>query len=138
MYELTRGGTAFFPVGCWVVAERVLVSRGTPVGGRQRIVLPVWSPEESHYIEAGKPGAGGVMVDFSPDNKLSEAPLLVDFEGGKLSYRGVEAEVPIDVLLLSSDGKLLGRNSQADAADLARRDREEGWRDWLKSGKPPR
>lgn len=136
MYEL--GGRTFFPVGCWVVAERVLVSRGARVGIRRQLIrLPVWVPEEGRYVEAGRPGAGGVIIDFSPNNTPNQAPLLLDFEGGKRSYRGVAAESPTEVLLLSPDGRLLGLNGRRDAADPARKARHEDWKEWLNSGKPP-
>jgi hypothetical protein len=130
------GNRTFFPVGCWVVAERVLVSRGARVGVRQLIRLPIWSPEEGRYVEAGRPGAGGVRVDFTLSSN-SESSILVDFEGGKRSRRSVEAESPTEVLLLSPDGKLLGLNGQRDAADPMRKARYDDWKEWLNSGKPP-
>jgi hypothetical protein len=133
-----KSSTTFFPVGCWVVAERVLVSRGTLVGGRQKVTLPVWSPEQKGYVKAGRPGAGGVEVDFGRYERPVEAPLLVDFEGGKLSYKGTKTEAPIEVLLLSPDGKLLARDSATDAADPARKERSDAWKKWLKDGTPPR
>jgi hypothetical protein len=132
------GTGSFFPVGCWVVAERLLVSRGTRVGGRQKVALPIWEPDVSRYIVAGQRGPGGEEVEFSPNNKPQEAPLLVDFEGGKLSYKGTKAEAPIEVLLLSPDGKLLARDSATDAADPVRKECNDAWRKWLKDGTPPR
>jgi hypothetical protein len=127
----------FYPVGCWLVAERFLVSRGAHVGGRHSIRLPVWSPDQRQYIEEERGGAAGVPVDFSPNKRLDEAPLLVDFEGGKRSYRGMQVEAPVEVLMLSHDGKLLGHDSGRDVADPVRREREGRWHEWLKTGKPP-
>jgi hypothetical protein len=133
-----KGFPTFHPVGYWVVAERVLVSRGTPVGGRHKVTLAVWSPEQNGYVKAGGPGAGGVEVDFGRYERPVEAPLLVDFEGGKLSYKVTKTEAPIQVLLLSPDGKLLARDSETDSADPARKERSDAWRKWLRDGTPPR
>jgi hypothetical protein len=129
--------TDCYPVGSWVVAERILVPRGECVGGRQPIKLPTWSPEESRYVVAGRPGGDGVDVDFSPDFKVERAPLLVDFEGGRMAYKGVGTVAPVEVLLLSADGRLLARNSQADVADPERWQRQADWRKWLRDGKLP-
>jgi len=137
-YELTRGTkTDFYPVGAWVVAERMLVRRGEHVGGKQKIKLPFWAPEQSRYIVAGMPRAGGVDVDFSPGGKVEKAPLLIDFEGGKEADNGVEAEAPVEVLMLSADGRLFARNSQADVADPVREQRLADWKKWLRDGTLP-
>ncbi len=161
-YEVVKGSqTLIFPVGGWVVAPRVLVSRGARVRGTQQVLLPIWSPEEGRYIEAGTalPDSPrvhfksllmemarrmltqvvptGVTVDFDPNPKRDDAPLLVNFEGGKRLYRRVEARAPIEVLLLSPDGKLFARDSVTDATDPLRAERESAWRKWVREGKPP-
>jgi hypothetical protein len=128
LHELSGIRPLVFQVADWVVAERVLVSRGEYVGGPQKVKLPVWSPEKGEYVVAGKRGGGGVSVDFSPTgDPPGRAPLLVDFEGGKLAHKRVVAAAPVEVLMLSADGKLLARNSQADATDPLRRKRHDDW-----------
>ena len=44
-----------YPVGDWVVAERQLVWRGELLGQKAPTHVPIWSPEVSGFILAGKP-----------------------------------------------------------------------------------
>jgi hypothetical protein len=134
-YKLFRGARAeLWAVGSWVVAERILVPRGDRVGGRQSIRLPVWLAEEKRYSVRGPRDD---IVRFGPNSKLARAPLLLDFEGGNLTYKGMEAVTPVEVLLLSADGKLRVRNSQVDAADPVRKQRHADWQKWLRDGNLP-
>ena len=138
MYEFTRGTkTDYFGVGACVIAERVLARRGEFIGVKQEIKLPVWDPVRGRHIVAGNPLAGGVEVNLTPNGKLEGAPLLVDFQGGKVTYHGIEGEAPVEVVMLSPDGKLMARNSQADTADPERQQREADWKKWLRDGTLP-
>jgi hypothetical protein len=84
----------FYPVGDWVVGERVLAVRGELVGTRPVSAhVPVWAPEKSQFMLAGRPpsraGRGGDTRPTSPITFIEarRAPLLVDFEAGTLTYR---------------------------------------------------
>src|SRR5690349_6348567 len=60
-YQLTRGSkTDIFPVGDWVVGERMFATRGEYLA-QQKVPthLPIWSPEQSTFILAGRPPARG-------------------------------------------------------------------------------
>jgi hypothetical protein len=136
-HQTLRGAvTPVFPVGTWVIADRILVARGEYVGDQQAVKLPIWDPIMRRHIPAENPAGGGETVDFSPDPKES-APLLVDFDRGKVAFKGREAAAPLEVLLLSADGKLLARNGEADAADPVRRWRCAEWKKWLNDDAAP-
>jgi hypothetical protein len=158
MYELRRKPTAFFPVGDWVVGERIFATRGELVGVKEVAThVPVWSPEQSQFTLAGRPPPRARGADTRPTADVGflearRAPLLVDFDGGNVTYRhaapppknedgspaeGVKAPPPTEVkgvageeiLLLMPDGKLLGRAAARDQYDEARRNREKEYTD---------
>jgi hypothetical protein len=117
-------------VGDWVIADRVLVSRGEYIGRKVRVDVPVWLYTRNAFIlpteeKPRKKGAGGsknlstgVEVDFSNDAPENNA-ILVDFEGGAVQTP-VRDEAAVQVLMLAPDGKLLVRNSVTDANDQDR------------------
>jgi hypothetical protein len=145
-------------IGDWAVADRVLVSRGEYVGQTVKIDLPVWQyvkdsfilPYEDQKKKRGGKIRTGVQVNFGYDNSDAQT-ILVDFEGGRVSHappaaaegarpaRGISETTPIEVLMLSPDGKLLARNSQADANDKERQERREEFQkrvQHVREGKP--
>jgi hypothetical protein len=153
-FEFTppKGKPEFYPVGDWVVGERLIVNRGEYVGQKEVPAhVPVWAPEQNGFILAGKVPTRG--QDKRPTEKMAfleakRAPLLVDFEGGTAIHRRGPAPVldadgmPVDgskttpgtevrelasteVLLLTPDGRLLGHDSAADEKDEPRKEREE-------------
>jgi len=154
-YELTRGNKVdFYPVGDWIIGERMFVFRGELLGQKAPTHVPIWAPEESGFILAGKPvlrGQDRRQIDNLTLVKPDKAPLLVDFEGGgKQIYRhggapvaknedGTPVEGPkpgagvdvtmvgttTEVLLLTPDGKLLAHDSATDEEDETRKDREK-------------
>ncbi len=100
-------------IGDWVIAERVVATRGEPIG-RQRVELPYWRRQQNRFTMLADRSArpddkkyvAAVDVPFTPDGK---EPILVDFTGG---------DSPVEVLLcIAADGKLIARNSAVDAAD---------------------
>jgi hypothetical protein len=153
-YELTRGTrTDQFPVGDWVVGERIFALRGEYVGSKKLAThVPIWAPEQSTFVLAGQAPRTGADKRPTADMTFIEpkkAPLLVDFEGGTAIYRrggtpvarnedgtpmegakptpGTEVKVPAatEILLLSPDGKLLAHDSAADEKDKERTEREK-------------
>jgi hypothetical protein len=162
MYRLPGGKTEFFPVGDWVIGERMFVWRGEYLGQKERVHLPIWSQEQNAFILAGRPPRSG--ADRRPTEEVSfgaesgRAPLLVDFENGpgSMTYKRPAAPAPkteeglpvpggkatpavdiraaaaTEVLLLMPDGKLLARNSVLDAEDEERKEREESFTERVK------
>ncbi len=156
MYEFTRGSkTDFYGVGDWIVGERMFVYRGELLGQKAPTHVPIWAPEQSGFILAGRPVTRNVL-DKRPTEELTlvkpdRAPLLVDFEGGTVTYRHGGAPVPknedgtpveggakpavggnvtmvgttTEVVLLTPDGKLVAHDSATDETDETRVMREE-------------
>jgi hypothetical protein len=93
-YYLGAGrGKAHFPVGDWVIGERLFAYRGEYAGQDASAHLPIWEATQSKFVLAGRPPARGkdqrptVPVSFgahADGNKPERSPLLVDFEGGRL------------------------------------------------------
>jgi hypothetical protein len=116
-------------VSDWLVAERVLVGRGEPVGRKVEVEVIKWNKyknmfEISYNSKTDKKleKAGlkkGIGVDFSPKNQI----ILLDFVGGKQRFDDSATEV----LLLMPDNSLIVRNSRNDMND-------EGWDSKLASG----
>jgi hypothetical protein len=155
-WERTSGtDTSFFPVGDWVIGERVIATRGELVGVKKVLThIPVWSAEQNQFTLAGRPP----RVPRGGDNRPTEpvgfieqrrAPLLLDFDGGNVTYRHAPPPAPknedgtpvegykpapttevkttagTEVLFLTPDGKLLGRTAGHDAQDSERIRREK-------------
>jgi hypothetical protein len=152
-----KSSVTFFPVGDWVVGERIFATRGEYVGLKKVMThVPIWSPEKSEFILAGKPVRGRPGTDTRPAEEVGyieagKAPLLVDFEGGTMTYHhgapppksddGTPAEEPkpstggtatdvkapaaTEVLLLTPEGKLVARSSAEDETDEKRVAREK-------------
>ena len=53
----------------------------------------------------------------------------------RLVARGLRDESPLEVLVLSPDGRLLVRNSRDDIENADRKERLETWRTWIKDVK---
>jgi hypothetical protein len=155
-YEQTRGNkTEFFPIGDWVVGERLFIYRGESLAAKALTHVPIWSYEQSTFALAGRPPVG--VRDKRPTENVTffqqdrnRAPLLVDFEGGSASYLrkavpaatsedgtpepGAKATPAVDIrqfgtahelLFLTPDGKLVVRDSAHDENDEDRKTREQ-------------
>ena len=120
--------------------------------GAQRLAsltLPVWfetygmflfrenprrKPASSSMFVGGQRRAEPVWaVDLAPTPPV----LLVDFEGGDGSYvgpqkRSVTDKAGVEMLFLTSDGKLRVARSGRDLKDPDREKREQGWQEWLR------
>ena len=128
------------PVADWIVAD-VVVKRGTYVGGKQYVNLPIWSSEYNRYIlrltdpekgsKSKEPRRGAIMDPTKPGPQYA----VVDIEGGKLeaktNSRTISDEAASEILLLDEDGKLQVRSSFADRNDPERTKREEVWKQWI-------
>jgi hypothetical protein len=165
-YELPRGSvTSSYPVGDWVIGERLFVFRGESLSQRAPMHVPIWAPEQSSFILAGQAGRGRDRKPISQVHLMdaAKAPMLVDFEGGNLSYHHRAAPLPktedgtpqegakatsagdarsaasaMELLFLTPDGRLEARNSGRDEDDAERKDREKQYTERIEeaSGKP--
>jgi hypothetical protein len=137
-----KNESSSFPVGDWAIEERDLVRRGEFIGGMKDTEVPVWWPTLKSYRFAmhpeeakKKPGSRsrskGMPVNFDT------GALLVDFEGGKHTFQiGANKfvdESPIEVLVLTKDGKLVVRDSKTDTANEERSKRVEEWKTTLEN-----
>lgn len=127
-------------VGEWLVVERTVAYRGDYIGGVRDEEVPWWDPKLEKFVFANQmvvgnkavsPARGrkGVRVDFNTGD------VLIDFDGGKRTYNAAAPaaqrkvdESPVEVLVLTPDGKLVVRNSQDDTEDKVRKERLEAWK----------
>jgi hypothetical protein len=163
-----KSKTDFFPVGDWVVGERLFIYRGELLSPKVPTHVPVWAPEHSAFTLAGRPPVNSrdkrptEEVTFFRDQ--SQSPLLVDFEGGTLSYQRRGAPAPksedgtpeegakptppseirelgttTELLFLTPEGKLVAHDSAHDENDPDRVQREKEFVERVDeaSGKPP-
>ncbi len=125
---------ALYPVGEWIIAQRVQAMRGEMIGYWDQVKVPVWVTTKDAFVLL-KPPAGrkGVRVDFRT------GAMLVDFEGGKISknlpVNGrshiVTDESPVEQLVLTAEGKLLVHDGQRDKMDTDREDHVKQWKERL-------
>lgn len=114
-----------FTIASWAIAERLLTRRGDPIGRHEVMVeVPIWNkskeaPEIGHQVQKvkneSKRATTGLPLSFIQDGA---PPLyLVDFHGGKQTSRttATKDESAVDILVLTSDGKLTVRNSRHDS-----------------------
>jgi hypothetical protein len=147
-------------VSDWLVAERILVGRGEPVGRKVEVEVIEWDKYKNMFeikfnsktdkkLEKTTGFKKGIGVDFSPKNQI----ILLDFAGGhhrKYSFaKGADIyeDSATEVLLLMPDNSLIVRNSRNDMNDegwdsklaspnghvygVERRQRFEAWRERL-------
>jgi hypothetical protein len=143
------------PVGDWSILERSLAHRGEYVGRVQEAAVPIWDPAKEGYAFAKHPDDEvrkennrmarlehqGVPVDYATDPLTPEpdrvpGPIVVDFEGGKHAValgdgaKPIVEDAPVEMLVLSPDGRLLVHNNKIDTADPERQARYEKWKAW--------
>jgi hypothetical protein len=131
-----------YDVGDWVVAERVPATKGDYVGQWAYTKVPYYSPQDSDFILDSNPKAKKGMVPFVEKNFGAEpslAPFLVDFDGGKVSHRrettkdgkalreDITDNAPVEVLMLTPDGRLIARDSATDETDKDREKHRKAW-----------
>ena len=126
------------PVGDWIVADLV-ARRGTYLGGRQWIPIPIWSSEFNRYLHREMPAEKGsklIRRGIDMDPTVGGPRLVVaDIQGGRqrlrTNLRTIEDESVVEVLLVDEDGRMQVRSSHVDSANPERARREETWRAWV-------
>jgi hypothetical protein len=143
-------------IGEWAVADRVPVFRGEYADRKVRLELPVWSSIHNAFLiptdqDGRRNRKPGIEVNFSHGQGDRET-VLVDFDGGKQSYKQfvrmgddevktvtTDDSSQTEVLLMTPEGKLLGHGSAADSQDKHRKEqRDDAARrvDHVRHGKP--
>jgi hypothetical protein len=131
-------------VADWAIAERLLVRRGDIIGKPLVMVeVPVWDKAQQKFkigssnALRGKKSSGqlaGMPIKFIRDNP---PPMLVDFAGGpkhsvKIGKSTIRDESAVEMLILTTDGKLIVRNSRidSDASEPVGAEREQQFKAW--------
>ena len=126
------------PVADWCIVEREATHRGEYIGRVENVQVPVWSPEaETYQFYRPRRGSQLTPVDFAVTEKgpLSQGAVLVDYSGGKghqikILDKVIREDLPLELLVLNPDGKLILRNSVDDEENKERSAREDDWREW--------
>jgi hypothetical protein len=125
------------PIGEWVIAERVVATRGEPIGP-QKVEVPYWRSTQDRFtmlVEGPQKGRfrgpPTVEVPFSEGDE----PILVDFTGGDATYKRTQLVTDkgaaVEVLLLMPDGTLAAHDSAKDAIEAKRVSRLKEEREWI-------
>jgi hypothetical protein len=116
---------AGFPLGLWLMAERLLVRRGEPIGREVRLPVPRWDAAAERFDLVGKPGTARSKstyprVDFTVRHGDASPPaILVDYEGGLqdawVGKKKMSDRSAVRLLVLTPEGKLAVRSSLTDS-----------------------
>lgn len=127
------------PVADWCVVEREATHRGEYIGRIANVEVPVWSVEnEAWELARNARKRTAIPIDFTVREAgiRGSAAILVDFSGGKgfttkASDKTIREDLPLELLVLNPDGKLILRNSVDDEENTERSTRETEVKDWL-------
>src|SRR5262249_30649366 len=136
-------------VGDWTVLKRRVVHRGEYLGRVEEVEVPTWNPAQDRFIIAVHPteqknmpkGKGvtikrykGIPIDFATD-PYGDRALVVDFEGGEhtlnIGNKQTKESGPVEMLILTADGRLIVRNSREDTENKERQERVTAWKTWV-------
>ncbi len=138
--------SAKLPIGEWIVAERLPVRRGEYVAGTpiRGLAVPYWNSNLEEFTFATDSNPAPRPPQYKEVRNLGYAhndTILIDFEGGDLSYERVglkgekaviKEKAPSEVLLFSHDGKLLSLDGETDKNDPERLKVLTSYRDRVK------
>jgi hypothetical protein len=133
----------------WVIAERVVATRGEPIGP-QKVEVPYWRKTQDRFTLASDgPSKRGRKVPPTVEVAFADGDpaILVDFTGGDVTYKRtqpmtdvapaagqatpIKDKAAVEVLLLMPDGTLAAHDSARDAADPDRVSRLKEVREWI-------
>ncbi len=138
--------------GDWIIAERLLVARGQPIGRDCEVEMVVWDKRQSQWMVNGMPARFDKKEQqvkrFSPipvyyDFRLKPEVVLLDFAGGSRKYVDPRNKFLFDetsavqALLLMPDMTMRLRNSQDDALSPERQEVFDAWRGRLETLSTP-
>src|SRR5262249_18404446 len=126
------------PVGDWVIAPRLLIERGEYVKKNNLSLVPVKHLNSfKHELDSRPASKAGDRNKFSLPVHFGDDSILVDFEGGSISYtktevvgettttKRVEDRAATELLILKPDGRMIAHKNLADEADAKRKERYE-------------
>lgn len=133
------------PVADWVVWDKAPAFRGDYIGKVERVQVPIWSVEKERYELArdnrrrtAPDITSRIPVDFTVTQAGAQSPaILVDWAGGKQSQTrvgkepGPKEDIPLQLLVMNPDGKLILRNTAAEEENEDRKTRQEASKKWL-------
>ena len=144
-------------MGDWAIAENLPVRRGEYIGKYVETEVPLWNTLREDWEMAINPKNRQdkrLPVDFIVrPPKTPDAAMLVDYQGGKniqerLDLRSPDSSkvrttmasdsVPVQMLILTPEGKLIVRGQQDDSANEERVARHKAWKDWINEVKSGR
>jgi hypothetical protein len=133
----------------WVIAERVVATRGELIGP-QKVEVPYWRKTQDRFTLASEgPSKRGRKAPPTVEVSFAEGDpaVLVDFTGGDVTYKRtqpktdaapaagqaapIKDKAAVEVLLLMPDGTLAAHDSARDAADPDRVSRLKEVREWI-------
>ncbi|HLJ92408.1 MAG TPA: hypothetical protein VKU02_04365 [Gemmataceae bacterium] len=137
-------------VGDWSIAEKLPVRRGEYLGRFAETKVPLWNIEKEDWELGFNPKNRrdqNLPVDFTVRTSRALDPaLLVDYRGGKdhrepIEYRTPDSNkpkinvatdsVPVQLLVLTPEGKLIVHNQPDDNSNEERIARHKAWKDWI-------
>lgn len=124
-------------VADWSVLEREPTHRGEYIGRIANVEVPIWSVEnETYELARNARKQTRIPIDFSAKDSRSRTAVLVDFDGGKghtirSGEKQIREDLPLELLVLNPDGKLILRNSVDDEENTERKERDTETKDWV-------
>jgi hypothetical protein len=136
-----------YTVGDWAIAERLLLYRGEYMTRKARVEVPVRDAIQDKFtLAASRRLARGekrtVEVPFGPENGADS--ILVDFQGGQMEYNRygvkddkadytvVRDKAPVELVVMTPDGKLHIHDGDVDLKDKERETRYRSYKDRIK------
>jgi hypothetical protein len=136
-----------YTVGDWTIAERLLLFRGEFMTRKASVEVAIRDVIQDKFTLAvsrkAPRGAKRVEVAFGPESGADS--ILVDFQGGLIEYNKfgglkddkpdyslVRDKAPVELVILSPDGKLHIHDGDVDLKDKEREERYRSWKDRIK------
>jgi hypothetical protein len=126
------------PVADWVILDNASTRRGEYIGRTADAKVPVWVTEKEAYELAlnTKNKRRRLPIDFTVRRGMGKDPaVLIDYSGGRQVFvdgpTRITDDTPVQLLVLTPDGKLTVRENQADIDNKERKERYDAWKAWI-------
>jgi hypothetical protein len=134
----------YVKVADWCLDDRAMASRGEYIGRPDLVQVPTWNTEKEDWELARHPKRGGqkLQIDFTVRTNQQFPALLIDYDGGagrdvRFNGRPVTDTAPVQVLVLTPEGKLEIRTNVEDKEKAERKERFDDWKKRLEAVKNP-
>jgi hypothetical protein len=133
-------------VADWAILEKTPLYRGEYVGRTAPVEVTAWKmiKQDDEIVVNTKTKEKKIPVDFTVRKGNKQHPTLaIDFEGGeglKTSYQGksVTDNTPVQVMVLTPEGKLIVQNSEEDTSNAEREQRLKEYKKRIEDAKKTR